>query len=84
MVGHTLGSADRPTARLVFHAHRLLYHPTLGLRVIKKKKKNLPALVPAPESLQEAREEDIDCQLTGPDPPYHRDDLVDRPRAMGV
>ena len=25
--------------RLVFKAHRLLYHSTLGLRVIKKKKK---------------------------------------------
>ena len=25
---------------LVFKAHRLLYHSTLGLRVIKKKKKN--------------------------------------------
>jgi len=24
---------------LVFKAHRLLYHPTLGLRVMKKKKK---------------------------------------------
>jgi len=24
---------------LVFKAHRLVYHPTLGLRVIKKKKK---------------------------------------------
>jgi len=26
----------------VFKAHRLLYHSTLGLRVIKKKKKSLP------------------------------------------
>jgi len=26
--------------RLVFQAHRLLYHSTLGLRVIKKKKKS--------------------------------------------
>ena len=26
---------------LVFKAHRLLYHPTLGSRVIKKKKKYL-------------------------------------------
>ena len=28
---------------LVFKAHRLLYHSTLGLRVIKKKKKKYPA-----------------------------------------
>ena len=28
---------------LVFKAHRLLYHPTLGLRVIEKKKKKIPA-----------------------------------------
>jgi len=27
---------------LVFKAHRLLYHPTLGVRVIKKKKKHTP------------------------------------------
>ena len=27
---------------LVFKAHRLLYHSTLGLRVIKKKKKHHP------------------------------------------
>jgi len=26
--------------RLVFKAHRLLYHSTLGLRVIKKKKRD--------------------------------------------
>ena len=31
---------------LVFKAHRLVYHSTLGLRVIKKKKKGLiPTLV---------------------------------------
>ena len=35
----------RPLFRrgLVFKAHRLLYHPTLGLRVIKKKKTPTPA-----------------------------------------
>ena len=35
------GSRARATTfrgGLVFMAHRLLYHPTLGLRVIKKKK----------------------------------------------
>jgi len=32
--------APRPVApRLVFKAHRLVYHSTLGWRVIKKKKK---------------------------------------------
>jgi len=30
----------------VFRAHRLLYHSTLGLRVIKKKKYTLTAVVP--------------------------------------
>ena len=37
---------ERPNVKrfrggLVFKAHRLLYHPTLGLRVIKKKRKRL-------------------------------------------
>ena len=31
-------------SRLVFKAHRLLYHSTLGLRVIKKKKKKVQGL----------------------------------------
>ena len=30
-----------PACRLVFKAHRLLYHSTLGLRVIKKKRRTL-------------------------------------------
>jgi len=33
---------------LVFKAHRLLYHSTLGLRVIKKKKKRSSFVVQAP------------------------------------
>ena len=32
---------------LVFKAHRLLYHSTLGLRVIQKKKKNAVYVRPA-------------------------------------
>ena len=31
--------------RLVFKAHRLLYHSTLGLRVIKKKSRHLEEAV---------------------------------------
>ena len=38
-VGLRLGVAFRFTGGLVFKAQRLLYHSTLGLRVIKKKKK---------------------------------------------
>ena len=30
------------------------------------------------------RERVVYCQPTGPNPFYHRDDLVDRPRAMGA
>ena len=33
-------NVNRFRGGLVFKAHRLLYHSTLGLRVIKKKKKN--------------------------------------------
>ena len=32
-------NVQRFRGRLVFKAHRLLYHSTLGLRVMKKKKK---------------------------------------------
>jgi len=35
--------SDERTLPLVLEAHRLLYHSTLGLRVIKKKKKNTDA-----------------------------------------
>ena len=33
------GGVKRFRGGLVFKAHRLVYHPTLGWRVIKKKKK---------------------------------------------
>jgi len=36
---------------LVFKAHRLVYHPTLGWRVIKKKKKIYKVLLPSGKSL---------------------------------
>ena len=38
------GTVKRFRGGLVFKAHRLLYHPTLGSRVIKKKKKYLEIL----------------------------------------
>jgi len=37
--GFGLRNVQRFRGGLVFKVHRLLYHPTLGLRVIKKKKK---------------------------------------------
>jgi len=45
-VGHRmtlLGNVKRFRGGLVFKAHRLLYHSTLGVRVIKKKKSTLQA-----------------------------------------
>ena len=36
----TKGNVQRFRGGLVFKAHRLLYHSTLGLRVTQKKKKN--------------------------------------------
>jgi len=36
----------RARGGLVFKAHRLSYHSTLGLRVIKRKKKESPQLLP--------------------------------------
>ena len=36
---------ERFRGELVFKAHRLLYHSTLGLRVIKEKKKDLEEVV---------------------------------------
>jgi len=36
---HVDGHVQRFRGGLVFKAHRLLYHPTLGLKLIKKKKK---------------------------------------------
>jgi len=49
------GGRGRPTGKrfrggLVFKAHRLLYHSTLGLRVIKKKRKKLTGMRDAPHS----------------------------------
>ena len=35
-------NVERCRGGLVFKAHRLVYHSTLGLRVIKKKKKSAP------------------------------------------
>ena len=37
---------------LVFKAHRLVYHSTIGVRVIKKRGKNVPAVgEPAPPAI---------------------------------
>ena len=51
--GHT--GCELPTDRsqrflrgLVFKAHRLVYHSTLGLRVTKKKKKTAPEMAKVP------------------------------------
>jgi len=41
------GNVKRFRGGLVFKAHRLLYHSTLGLRVIKKRRKNVKAEAPA-------------------------------------
>jgi len=40
-VRHRASSFARNDSGLVFKAHRLAYHPTLGWRVIKKKKKRV-------------------------------------------
>jgi len=43
---HTLTAVQRFRGGLVFETHRLLYHSTLGLRVIKKKRRLLSSLHP--------------------------------------
>ena len=45
---------------LVFKAHRLLYDSTLGLRVLKKKKKKKVSSLPGKESFPCARK---DCKV---------------------
>ena len=44
--GGDRGHANPNLPGLVFEAHRLVYHSTLGSRVIKKKKKKPPANPP--------------------------------------
>jgi len=44
-------SVERLRGGLVFKAHRLLYHPTLGLRVMKKKETEAGFLAGAHEIL---------------------------------
>ena len=44
------GNVKRFRGRLVFKAHRLVYHSTLGSRVIKKKKKKKKKRPPLPMS----------------------------------
>jgi len=40
--GESAESVNRVRGGLAFKAHRLVYHSTLGLRVIRKKEEDLP------------------------------------------
>ena len=63
----SLGGADEPgicafRGGLVFQAHRLLYHSTLGLRVIKKKKQMAS---PEPDQGAGFRAQGVGCRTQG-------------------
>jgi len=68
----------------MFKAHGRLYHSTLGLRVIKKKKDLVNEVVEVgaievrerrlQPCLRPCAERVLYCQPTGPSPLFHRDD----------